>query len=100
MPIPMCTSIQILFLGVVHKLQSLVIQNMLTMGESRDMSRIYISLQGSFRPIDQHCPSPSWTCLTKIALLFPLEIVFLNFNKLLPNLELKEKYHEKEKNNI
>ena len=33
-------------LGVVHKLQTLAIQNILTMGESRDMSRIYIALQG------------------------------------------------------
>ncbi len=46
MPIYMDTSIQILYLGVVHKLQTLVIQNMLIMGESRDMSRIYIELQG------------------------------------------------------
>ncbi len=30
----------------VHKLQTLVIQNMLMMGESRDMSGIYIALQG------------------------------------------------------
>ncbi len=44
----MGTSIQILYLGVVHKLQILVIQNMLTMGESRDMSRIYIALQALF----------------------------------------------------
>ena len=29
-------------LRLVHKLQTLVIQNMLMMGESRDMSRIYI----------------------------------------------------------
>ncbi len=42
----MGTSIQILYLGVVHKLQTLVIQNMLIMGESRDMSRIYIALKG------------------------------------------------------
>ncbi len=33
-------------LGVVHKLQTLVIRNMLKMGESRDMSRIHIALQG------------------------------------------------------
>ncbi len=39
--------ISILYLGVVHKLQTLVIQNMLIIGESRDMSRIYIALQGS-----------------------------------------------------
>ncbi len=45
--------------------------------------------------ISTHYPycSPTWTCLMKIALLFPLGIVFLNFNKLLPNLELKEMYH-------
>ena len=42
----MGTIIQILCLGVVHKLHTLVIQNMLTIGESRDMSRIYIALQG------------------------------------------------------
>ena len=46
MPILMGMVIQILYLGVVHKLHTLVIQNMLTMGESRDMSRIYIALQG------------------------------------------------------
>ncbi len=42
----MGTRIQILYLGVLHKLQMLVIQNILSMGESRDMSRIYIALQG------------------------------------------------------
>ena len=35
-----------IYLEVVHKLQTLMIQNMLTKGESRDMSRIYIALQG------------------------------------------------------
>ena len=29
-----------IYLGVVHKLQTLMIQNMLIIGESRDMSRI------------------------------------------------------------
>ena len=48
MPIRMGTGMQILYKGVVHKLHALVIQNMLTMGESRDMSRIYIALQGQF----------------------------------------------------
>ena len=33
---------------VVHRLQMLLIQNMLIMGESRDMSRIHIALQGLF----------------------------------------------------
>ncbi len=52
--------------------------------------------------ISAHQPycSPTWTCPTKIALLFPLGIVFLNFNNFLPILELKEKYHLEEKNNI
>ena len=34
------------------KLHTLVIQNMLTMGESRDMSRIYIALQGILYQVD------------------------------------------------
>ena len=55
----MGTSIQILYLGVVHKLQTLVIQNML-IGESWDMSRIYIPLQG--------CPQHP-TCLPVITYL-------------------------------
>ncbi len=46
MPILMGTSIQIIYLGVVHKLHTLVMQNMPTIGKSRDMSRIYIALQG------------------------------------------------------
>ncbi len=42
----MGTSIQIIYLGVVHKLHALVMQNMQTIGKSWDMSRIYIALQG------------------------------------------------------
>ncbi len=48
MPILMGTSIQIIYLGVVHKLHTLVMQNMPTIGKYRDMSRIYIALQGVF----------------------------------------------------
>ena len=44
----MGTRIQILYLGAVQKLQTLVIQSMLIMGEYRDMSRIYIALQGRY----------------------------------------------------
>ncbi len=43
-----------IYLGVVHKLHTLVMQNIPTIGKSRDMSRIYIALQGytdnSFHP--------------------------------------------------
>ncbi len=46
MPILLGTSIQIIYLGVVHKLHTLVMQNMQTIGKYRDMSRIYIALQG------------------------------------------------------
>ncbi len=48
---------KILYLGVVHKLQMLAIQNMLIMGESRDMSRIYIALQGYFQHVKMNRPA-------------------------------------------
>ncbi len=36
--------------------------------------------------------SPTWPCLARITLFLPLEVVFFNFDKLLPNLGLKEIY--------
>ncbi len=39
-----------------------------------------------------YCPS-AWPCLARFTLFFPLGQVFINFDKLLPNLEFQENYH-------
>ena len=60
------TRIQVLYLGVVHKLQTLVIQNMLIMGEARDMSAVnpntlWSSFHADISVTACHIPSKLYT---------------------------------------